>query len=766
MRARYWGSEKCCGSESTWRLQLALTFHMACMASHWPMSIEKNYKISFIAALALREKQIQQNYRPIIAVHKWFARRPGTLFRGLLLSEFGDESIENTYYRSHSFSGKTVADPFMGGGTPLLEANRVGCDVIGTDINPMSTWVVREEIDSLDLAQYKKASTRLAKHLEQSIGHFYKTRCPITGRADADVKYFLWVKTGSCSACGETIDLFPGYTVAEDVRHTSYVLVCHACGDLNEVIDPKKPGKCGCGACLTSEGPVKRNKCTCKHCGHVNSAPFHKGGAPTHRLFAMEYHNPDLKDRPGRLFKRPDADDLALAQAAEEALKRLITKFIPDDAIPDGDESSRLHRWGYARFRELFNGRQLLALETSARFIAGLKDKRIQRALATNFSDLLRYQNMLCRYDTMALKSLDVFSIHGFPVGYVQAESNFLGIRSGTGKAVGSGGWVNIVDKYAKAKLYCTAPFEVQFAGKKKVTQYIKDEWIGDIHPELKGQPTRKIEIHCASSTHLPIAPESLDAAFTDPPYYGMVQYGELMQFCYVWLRKLMGAEFPGLELETTRHEDELTGNQTAERDIEHFAEGLAAVYKRMAIALKPGAPLAFTYHHNKQEAYLAAAMGILDAGMTCTASLPCPAEMSGSIHIHGTGSSIVDTVFVCRGNGTPPPETLFEDAAELATIMASELEELRLAGMKPSIGDIRCIAFGHITRMAICRLHKNWKSSLSTARKLILIRDEMDAIATVDELKSALDAAQTNLNVEQIHTINKEQEDADAVAL
>ncbi len=48
------------------------------------MSIEQNYSIRFIASLALREKQIQQNYRPIIAVHKWFARRPGTLFRGLL----------------------------------------------------------------------------------------------------------------------------------------------------------------------------------------------------------------------------------------------------------------------------------------------------------------------------------------------------------------------------------------------------------------------------------------------------------------------------------------------------------------------------------------------------------------------------------------------------------------------------------------------------------------------------------------------------------
>jgi len=727
------------------------------------MSIEENYSIRFIAALALREKQIQQNYRPIIAVHKWFARRPGTLFRGMLLSEFGSEQVEHSYYNSNHFESRTVADPFMGGGTPLLEANRLGCNVVGLDINPMSAWVVREEIDALDLGAYAKVTDRLARHLEQAIGDLYKTRCPVTGRPDVDVKYFLWVKTGICSACGSGFDLFPGYTVAEDSRHPAYVLVCHSCGDLNEVADPKNPGKCGCGVQLKTEGPVNRNKCACPHCGHLNATPFHGDGPPTHRLFAMEYHNPDLRDRPGRLFKKPDADDLARVEAAAGAWKRMRPSFVPDDLIPEGDESSRLHRWGYERFRELFNSRQLLALETSARYIAGVKDQRLRRALATNFSDLLRYQNMLCRYDTMALKSLDVFSIHGFPVGYVQVESNFLGIRNGGGNPVGSGGWVNITEKYTKAKRYCTEPFEVMFNGKKKTTHYIPGEWIGEKHPHQHGAPMRSIDIRCSSSTEAELAPRSLDAVFTDPPYFGMVQYGELMQFCYVWLRKLMGGEFPGLELETTRHNDELTGNETAERDIEHFAEGLAAVYSRMAAALKPGAPLAFTYHHNKQEAYLAAAMGILDAGLTCSASLPCPAEMGGSIHIHGTGSSIVDTVFVCRNTGAAPLHTLVENAAQLAALMTKELAELTAAGMKPTAGDIRCIAFGHIARMAIWKLQPSWKTSRPTAKKLEAIRLTMDSIATVEDVRAALEGAQPTgtTGMQRNNKMNREQANA-----
>ena len=731
------------------------------------MSIEQNYSIRFIASLALREKQIQQNYRPIIAVHKWFARRPGTLFRGLLLSEFGDKPVEETYYQANNFEGITIADPFMGGGTPLLEANRIGCNVIGTDINPMAAWIVHEEIDAIDLKAYGKKAADLLTQLSGEIGHLYKTRCPVTGRKDADVKYFLWVKTGTCSACQKGFDLFPGYVLAEDARHTSYVLVCAACGDLNEVEDPRRPGACRCGRALTTEGPVSRNKCACPHCGHINSRPFDGDGPPSHRLFAIEYYNPELKDRPGRLFKKPDKDDLARVKEAEATWQGLTARFVPDDVIPAGDESSRLHRWGYERFRELFNARQLLGLETSARMIARVKDQRLRRALATNLSDLLRYQNMLCRYDTMALKSLDIFSIHGFPVGYVQVESNLLGLRNGNALPVGSGGWINIIEKYTKAKRYCTAPFEVAFEGKSKVTLPIRGEWIGEKNPEHPNAHERGIDIRCASAVTVKLRPSSLDGVFTDPPYYGMVQYGELMQFCYVWLRKLMGKEFPGLEQVTTRHADELTGNDTAERDIAHFAEGLAAVYTRMAKALKPGAPLVFTYHHNQQEAYLAVGMAILDAGLTCSASLPCPAEMGGSIHIHGTGSSIVDTVFVCRDRGTTPRAWLFVDDEGLADIMANELADLRAAGMKPTTGDIRCTALGHITRMAIWQLRPSWDAALPAEKKLSIFKAAMDSIATVEKVTKRLEGVKVSQTamIGGLFAEQEEREFADAVA-
>ena len=77
------------------------------------MTIERRFNVSFVGAMALREKQIQQNYRPIIGVHKWFARRPGTLFRALLLAEFGNDRLDRTFFRANDFSGIRIADPFM-----------------------------------------------------------------------------------------------------------------------------------------------------------------------------------------------------------------------------------------------------------------------------------------------------------------------------------------------------------------------------------------------------------------------------------------------------------------------------------------------------------------------------------------------------------------------------------------------------------------------------------------------------------------------------
>ncbi len=203
----------------------------------------------------------------------------------------------------------------------------------------------------------------------------------------------------------------------------------------------------------------------------------------------------------------------------------------------------------------------------------------------------------------------------------------------------------------------------------------------------------------------------------------------------HVWLRRLVGEKAEGFEGESTRSTDELTGNVTQGRGLAHFAEGLSVVYSRMAHALKPGSPLAFTYHHDKIEAYYAIGVAILDAGLTCSASLPCPAEMGDSIHIHGTGSSIVDTVFVCRSGGVSPSRWLFDTPEQLTVIVAEDFAHLTSAGRKPSRGDIHCIICGHLIRMAVWNLRRTWQAELPTEDKLALFAEEVAEFGALERI-------------------------------
>ena len=687
--------------------------------------IEKIFNISFVANLALREKQIQQNYRPVIAVHKWFARRPGSLFRGLLLSEFGTGDIEDIYYQSNSLTGITVADPFMGGGTPVLEANRLGCNVIGCDINPMAHWIVEREIAHLNIKDYRLAAANMMDNLRRQVGTYYVTNCSVCGNKNVPVKYFLWVKTLQCEQCGNYFDLFPGYTLSTNKRHPRYVLICSNCGELNEVENHRHPGKCqSCHLPLKVAGPARNNRCICPHCSMVNRYLRPTQGPPAHRMVALEYYCPNCKQKhQGRFFKKPDKQDLLRYEQASKQLAEIKPTFIPSGDIPLGDETTRLHRWGYRKYSELFNPRQLLGLELSCKLIADLPDSEVKAALATNLSDLLRYQNMLCRYDTRALKSLDIFSVHGFPVGLIQCESNLLGIRNERrGSNIGSGGWSNIIEKYTRAKEFCQNPFEIKHINNKKLQVPIIGEWIGNSTQTQAGSNNKTVQLHCCSSTDLKLAPGSLDAVFTDPPYFGNVQYAELMDFCYVWLRNLVGTSVPGFHRSSTRDKEELTGNNTMERGLVHFQEGMTQVFCNMAQALKPGSPFVFTYHHNDINAYLPVAVALLDAGLVCSASLPCPGEMGASIHINGTGSSIIDTVFVCRSTGVVSRRSIASTAEGIAALVRQDLSHLESGGVTYTEGDMRCITYGHLIRLAIWHLYKEWIANEDSTTKMSIV--------------------------------------------
>lgn len=714
------------------------------------MSLENGFDVAFTAALALREKQIQQNYRPIIGVHKWFARRPGTVFRSLLLAEFvPDEPTAEAYWHSHGLKG-VIADPFMGGGTPVYEATRLGFSVVAADVNPMAYWVVRQALAPLDLDAFGEAARSLVGEVEREIGDLYSTECLGCG-GDAAVKYFIWVKTQACPECNVENDLFPGYLLAEATRHPRHVVACAQCGELNEFdVQPTKakPAKCtACHAVVHVEGPAKRNRIQCRSCASTFAYPTKPPASPpVHRMWAIEFHCDQCKPtKQGRFFKKPTAKDLATFDAASRRLGAEADSLtIPDEGIPAGDETDRLHRWGYRRYREMFNARQLLSLGLLFSRIVDMKDSEVRRALLTVFSDFLRYQNMLCRYDTYALKCQDIFSVHGFPVGLVQCENNVLGIPG-----VGSGAFRHFVEKYLKAKRYAEAPFETRFSNGRKQLVAIDGERIASQLTDRFPHPARH-EAYLAAmpAEEMSLRPSSLDGVFTDPPYFDNVQYAELMDFCFVWLRLGLKENIPQFERRTTRTDAELTGNDNMGRGIEHFTAGLSKVFTRYAAALKADAPFVFTYHHNSPVAYMPLVVAILDAGMDCTTTLPAPAEMGASLHISGTASSVVDTIFVCRVQ--PGGRASGRSRSSIAARVRDDARRLAEGGVKVTLGDLRCLVAGHVARLAINSLRGEWTASIPILERMRLATFTLERFAApvdTDAIHHGIRGADADVN-------------------
>jgi hypothetical protein len=176
-------------------------------------------------------------------------------------------------------------------------------------------------------------------------------------------------------------------------------------------------------------------------------------------------------------------------------------------------------------------------------------------------------------------------------------------------------------------------------------------------------------------------------------------------------------------------------------RDLVHFTEGIATTFRKAARRLRSGRPLVFTYHHNKLDAYVPLAVAILDAGLACSASLPCPAEMGASIHINGTGSSVIDTVFVCRQSGRVPRRWIITKAKDLAGLIRTEIEALAEGGLKATQGDIRCISYGHLTRLAVWNLRNGWKREVPTPRRMDAVRAWYRAFGGLEAVLAALEA-------------------------
>ena len=207
-------------------------------------AIEEDFPIVEINRLAAPERTA---FKPIYQMHKWFARRASCVFRAILLGALkpAGTNIMEEFYKDHAndpdTQGKTITDVFMGGGTPVVEALRLGCHTTGIDLNPIAWFIVKTEVEPLPLQDLDAAFNRLAsrkvpwsgKPLRQTLLDLYKTAAPWTseevcGIPPSDIIYNFWVKSAICTnpTCRKQVPLFSDYVVAAKSPSVRYYADC------------------------------------------------------------------------------------------------------------------------------------------------------------------------------------------------------------------------------------------------------------------------------------------------------------------------------------------------------------------------------------------------------------------------------------------------------------------------------------------------------------------------------------------------------------
>jgi putative DNA methylase len=659
-----------------------------------PLLIETDsFPVEFLSELAERESWRKEVHRPVYHVHKWWAKRLGSVFRGILLGCVlpEGEQLATEFYRRHSFSDVSVFDPFLGSGTTVGEAHKLGFAALGRDINRVAIRAVRTAFGPMDEAKLRSAFATLSEGVGARIRKLYQSvdskgcRC--------DVLYHFWVMQAHCPSCDTANDLFPSWVIARNAypnRKPEIQVLCPSCGDIFPSLHGQHEAVCRkCRHTFDPEqGSVNRATATCRGCEEpfkVIEAIAAKDTRPDFRLYGkLVLTKTDAKE-----YLPTSEDDLrayreSSARLREEEAKGSIR--LPTLRLQDGYNTRQAMGYCFHAWRDFFNDRQLLALGWLHAAIHEIRDEPTREALLTLFSGVLEFNNLFASYKgegTGAVRHM--FSHHVLKPERAPIEANIWG----TARSSGSFSTL-FKSRLLRAVDYKQAPTEIGPNGE-KMGRECSPAFSGRLEawPTKKPFEGRAIYLSCGDSSATSLPERSVDLVVTDPPFFDNVHYSELADFFYAWQ-----------QIEPERQETDRTTrsrDEVQDSDSEGFSRKLRGVFEECHRVLKDGGLLAFTYHHSRDEGWTALAQAIFGAGFVVVNSQPVKSEMSVATPKAQAKDPIqLDIVLVCRkasDSRLPPPPSI----EGMVASAKAKLHRLATVGLKLSGNDRRIVLFGQL---------------------------------------------------------------------
>ena len=671
-----------------------------------PKLIEVALPLEDINRESAREKSIRHGHP--FTLHLWWARRPLAACRAVLFAQLVDdpsahpdqfpteEDQTTERKRLHDIISRLVVwenihdekllreaheeilkstggnpppilDPFAGGGSIPLEAQRLGLEAHASDLNPVAVLINKALIEiPTKWAGYKPVfpgaatermswpgATGLAEDVrryskwmrdeaEKRIGHLYP-KVSVKG-VDCTVVAWIWARTVTCPnpACAGTMPLVRSFWLGKKKGRERYII---------PIPDGKRIRfQIGGPDGVPRDGTVGRTGATCLLCGTPVPLTYirdeGKSGRMGTQLMAVA-----AQGARQRYYIAPTPADEKLAEIQRPS-------DVPEAELPEQALGFRVQGYGMRTWADLFTNRQLTALATFSDVAIEVYQKIVDDSnnasyagaittyLAMTVDRLADLANSLCRWEPIAECPRNLFGRQTISMVWDFGEGNPFSTSSGSFEVLIDGG--------VRAMLNQGFNFNRPIAG----------------HAIQQ-------DAHASKSNGL--------VAATDPPYYDNIGYADLSDFFYVWLRRSVGKLYPELmSTLLTPKSSELVANPFRHPNANDFFEhGFMEVFHSICEAAIPGYPMTVFYAFKQTEkdndgsrastGWETLLEGMIYAGWAITGTWPIRTENASRLRGQDANALASSIVLACRPR---PADAGFTDRRGLINTLREEFPE------------------------------------------------------------------------------------------
>ena len=589
------------------------------------------------------------------------------------------------YLRDHC---PPVYDPFCGGGSIPLEAQRLGLRARASDLNPLPVLLnkamielppkfhnqkpVNPDADPIGMftgrgrgkqrvpwrgtaglaADIRYYGAWMRKQAQERIGHLYP-KVQLPDGTSATVVAWLWARTIPCinPVCGLQMPLMKTFQLSKTKGNQHWIkpVVDRETNAILWVVQTNDKG--------VPKPTVNRTGAHCFGCGTAVKLPYVREQGKAGKIEEVMAAIVAEGDR-GKRFLSPTETHIQAALSAESTWR-------PRERLPERALGFAVQNYGFTEWHQLFTERQLTVLGIFDELLSQVSNHMIEDGAENEYADAVstylalavgRMTETGCSFAWWQDPRVrTVFTSQNIRMTWAFAEVNPFSSSTQN--------WISQVDFVAE--VIENLPVSVN--------------------------DSKVYQADAATTIHATDGP----IIVTDPPYYKNVGYADLSDFFYVWLRPMLRDTYPNIfGGMVTPKEEEITASPRFEDATRHFEKSLSKALLRLREHCSKEFPSSIFYAYKQQKkerdgitstGWETMLTAVVNAGFQIVGTWPMSTEQAKAQKT-GKNALASSIVLVCRPRPEDAPVILRGDfLQELKREMPLALERLtRIANIRP----------------------------------------------------------------------------------